>query len=355
MNTNPRRRDQPVDHQDLAELLPAPGRPVLAQDRHRVLREHLMEHITHETAREQSGATNTSPATSSGTSPVTPARPRPRRRLVLVAAPLALAVVVGLGAVAVDSARDGKHGTAAAGVSAGDHLKATQLLDQIALAAAERPAVTVRDDQFIYTKSQGSSDELGWPATPPQDTKGLVTAPVAYQGTVRQEQWDSVDGKRDGLRKSVGLSSTGEPDPSHKDVMTMHGAGYLTFRQLQALPTDPDALLKKLSNDADVTESRRTEIVVENVGAILDDATLLPDLSAALYRAVAELPGVRVVDHVKDAAGREGIGLTFDGAPTGYTWVFDSSSLVYLGTTDAALLEVGVADKKGEAPATSSS
>jgi len=354
MNTNPRRRDQQVDYQDLAELLPAPGRPVLSQDRHRVLREHLMEQIAHETTHEQSGATHTSPTTST-TSPVTPVRRRPGRRLVLVAAPLALAAVVGLGVAAVDSAQDGKRDTAAAGVSADDHQKATQLLAQIALVAADRPAVTVRDDQYIYTKSQGSSEELGWPATSPKDTNGLVTAPVAYKGTVRQEQWDAVDGEREGLRKSVGLSSTGEPDPSATEDMSMHGSGYLTFRQLQALPTDPDALLKKLSGDAGVSESRRTEVVVENVGAILDDATLLPDLSAALYRAVAELPGVRVVDHVKDAAGREGVGLTFDGAPKGYAWVFDSSSLGYLGTTDAALLDVGVADTKGEAPATTSS
>jgi len=328
MNTNPRRSDQPADHQDLAELLPAPGRPVFTQDRHRVLREHLMQQITHEPTRE------------------------PGRRLVLVAVPLALAAVVGLGVVAVDSAQDGKRDTPAAGVTAADHQKAARLLDRIALAAAARPTVPVRDDQYIYTKSQGSSDELGWPATPTKDTKGLLTpAPVAYKGTVRREQWDAVDGKRDGLRKSVGLSSTGEPDPAHKDVMTMNGTGYLTFRQLQSLPTDPDALLKKLSGDAkNVEASRVTEVVVENLGAMIDDATLLPDLSAAIYRAMAKLPGVRVVAHVKDAAGREGVGLTFKGAAKGYAWVFDSSSLVYLGTTDAALMEVGVVDRTGEMP-----
>ncbi|MFJ2558892.1 MULTISPECIES: hypothetical protein [unclassified Streptomyces] len=242
MNTNPLRRDQPVDHHEPAELLPAPGRPVLAQDRHRVLREHLMEHITHEheSTHEQSGATTTPP-------------PSPaRRRLILVAAPLALAAVVGLGVVAVDTAQDGKHGTTAADVTAAAPQKATQLLDRIALAAADRPAVTARDDQYVYTKSQGAAVELG------------------------------VD------------------------------------------------------------------------GAIMDEATLLPDLSAAIYRATAKLPGASVVDHVKDAAGREGVGLTFKGAPKGYAWVFDSSSLVYLGTTDAALLEVGVTDKTGDVPVSSS-
>ncbi|MFI5885195.1 CU044_5270 family protein [Streptomyces sp. NPDC051554] len=342
MNTNPLRRDQPVDHHELAESLPAPGRPVLAQDRHRVLREHLMEHITreHETINEQSATTTTPPPS------------RARRRLVLVAAPLALAAVVGLGVVAVDSAQDGRHGTAAAGVTAADRLKATRLLDRIALAAADRPAVTARDNQYIYTKSQGSAAELGVDFSSPEELaqhKGTFTA-KAYKGAVRQEQWNSVDGRRDGLRKGVALA-----DPSRKMTMDMKGTGYLTFRQLQALPTDPDALLKKFSADAgNVTAARRTEVVVENLGAIIDEATLLPDLSAAIYRATAELPGVSVVDHVKDAAGREGVGLTFKGAPKGYAWVFDSSSLVYLGTTDAALLGVGVADKTGEAPVSSS-
>ena len=334
MNTNPLRRDQPLDHHELAELLPAPGRPVLAQDRHRVLREHLMEHITreHETIHEQSATTTTS-------------RPSPaRRRLVLVAAPLALAAVLGLGVVAVDSAQDGKHGTTAA-----DQQKATRLLDRIALAAADRPVVTARDDQYIYTKSQGSAAELGVDFSSAEELaqhKGTFT-PKPYNGAVRQEQWNSVDGKRDGLRKGVAVA-----DPSRKMTMDMKGTGYLTFHQLQALPTDPDALLKKFSGDAgNVTAARRTEVVVENLGAVIDEATLLPDLSAAIYRAAAKLPGVTVVDHVKDAAGREGVGLTFKGAPKGYAWVFDSSSLVYLGTTDAALLGVGVTDRTGEVPA----
>lgn len=324
-----------TDPQELAELLPAPGRPVLSRDRHRVLREHLMQHITHEhdTVREQSTTTVTAPG-----------RPA-RRRLVLVAAPLALAAAVGLGVVAVDNARDGRSGTAAAD----SHQKAVQLLDRIALAAASRPTVTARDDQFIYTKSQGSAAELGVDFSGTAELaghKGLFT-PTPYDGAVRQEQWDAVDGKAEGLRKGVAVA-----DPTQKMEMDMNGVGYLTFRQLQALPTDPDALLEKFSSDAaNVSAARRTEVVVENLGAVVDEATLLPDLSAAIYRAMAKLPGVSVVDHVKDAAGREGVGLTFKNAPKGYAWVFDSSSLVYRGTTDAALLGVGVTDRAGEVPA----
>ncbi|MGW6731056.1 hypothetical protein [Streptomyces sp. NPDC055013] len=55
-----------------------------------------------------------------------------------------------------------------------------------------------------------------------------------------------------------------------------------------------------------------------------------------------------------DNSSTSTLGLTFEDAPEGSTWVFDSSSLVYLGTTRIALLDIGVADKTGEAPVGSS-
>ncbi|NEA98087.1 CU044_5270 family protein [Streptomyces sp. SID13726] len=347
MNTTPRRRDQPADQHDLAEALPAPAHPVLTRDRHRVLREHLMAHIT----REQPGTTGTMGTTDTAdTTPTTPVRPRPTRRLVLVAASLVLATAVALGAVAVDSAQDGKSASA----TADDRRDATRLLARIALAAADRPPVTVRDDQFIYTKSQGSARELGVDFTDPRELserqeQGPFTVPE-YKGAVRQEEWRSVDGKRDGLRTGVAVA-----DPSLRMTMRMYGVGYLSFRQLQALPTDPDALLRRLYGDTGGVEpSRRAETALENIGAVIDSATLLPELSAALYRAMAQLPGARVVEHAEDAAGRKGVGLAFADSPKGYAWVFDASTLRYLGTTRSALLSVGVTDRTGQEPAPAS-
>ncbi|MFJ8636459.1 CU044_5270 family protein [Streptomyces sp. NPDC093568] len=351
MNTNSRRRGQPDDYQDLADLLPAPGRPVLSQDRHHVLRERLMEQITPETTHQQSAARSAAP-NSPETSPGHPMRRRPGRRLVLVAAPMALVAVVGLGVVVVDRAQDG---TGTTDVSATEHRQAAQLLDRIALVAADRPAVTVGDDQYIYTKSQGSSAIWGGPTTPLRDAKGDIIGLKTYKGDVQSQEWAAVNGKRAGLRRLVALSPEGELDPSKTQDIEMQGAAYLSFRQLQALPTDPDALLKKLEDGSGVEESRLTETVFENVGVLLDQATLLPDLSAALYRAVAKLPGVHVVENAKDGAGRPGIGLTYTSSKSstaganGY-WVFDEKSLAYLGTTKSALLEAGVADRKGEAP-----
>ncbi|MGA6157754.1 CU044_5270 family protein [Stenotrophomonas sp. NPDC087984] len=350
MNTNPRRADQPVDPQELAELLPAPGRPVLRQDRHRVLKEHLMEQISNETiGNETVYELSDTPDTSSAP----PAPRRPRRRLVLIAAPLALATAVVVGAVAVDGLRDGEGGAIGVGGDPGaEHRQAVELLDRIAAAAADRPAAKARDDQFIYTRSQGPSSMWGGPSKLVRDSKGKVTGTKTYEGNVRSEEWLPVSGKRDGLRRLTGLAPDGDPALNETEDIAM-SPGAPTFRQLQALPTDPDALLKKLKSDSGVVKSRLTETVFENVGAILDQATLLPELNAALYRAVAKLPDVRVVENVKDGAGRTGIGLTYARQKKPYTttseyWVFDAKSLAYLGTDTSALQDAAVADEKGK-------
>lgn len=261
--------------------------------------------------------------------------------------------------VAADTAPDGTTPDGTAGVTAADHQRAVRLLDRIALAAAGHPAVTVRDGQYIYTESEGSSDVWGGPTQPLRDSEGQCTRLKTCEGQVRSEEWRPVNGEGGGLRRLAGLTEDGEPDPAWTNDMDMPDVPYLTFRELQALPTDdPDALLRELKGGSGVEESRLTETVFENVGVILDQAILLPDLSAALYRAVARLPGVYAVDDVQDASGRTGASLTYgtgsDQAshePAGGYWVFDPETLPYLGTSESALLDVGVADEKGGASA----
>ncbi|MET8468708.1 CU044_5270 family protein [Streptomyces sp. NPDC004856] len=354
MNGNPRRsgrrapgqdgRDgqSPEEYRELAGLLPAPARPELGQDRHRVLREHMMEHITREATRSAEPDDRATPS-------LTPLPP-PERRFRRLAAPLALVVVVTAGAVVVDQVRDGAGGAGTQQVTVAERREAERLLNRIAGAAGRRPADTVRDDQYIYTRSQGDSSVLGGPDRLVRDREGDIVGAAPYEGPVVSEQWDPVDGKRDGLRRYEALDARDWPEEARTQDMAMSGVPYLTFRELRALPTDPDALLKKLYRDTKGVQSDRTEAVVEYIRVILGQATLLPDLGAALYRATARLPGVRVVRNVEDAAGRKGIGLAFAGSRDHVTWVFDRSSLAYLGTTRTALLEVGVADQKGRAP-----
>lgn len=56
-----------------------------------------------------------------------------------------------------------------------------------------------------------------------------------------------------------------------------------------------------------------------------------------------KIPGVVVVDHAKDAAGREGIALAHVDQQNGYRteWIFDRKTYAYLGSRDLQVKQVG--------------
>jgi hypothetical protein len=119
MKLNPWRRQEPLDHAELARLLPAPGDPVLPPDRQLLLEEHLMREMRQQHtamagsadpadpadpadlagSTDSAGSTGPAgPATSAGPTGSTPPR-RSRRRLTYIAIPGVL-LVLGGGALA---------------------------------------------------------------------------------------------------------------------------------------------------------------------------------------------------------------------------------------------------------------
>ncbi|WP_437114546.1 hypothetical protein [Streptomyces glaucescens] len=91
------------------------------------------------------------------------------------------------------------------------------------------------------------------------------------------------------------------------------------------------------------------------------------ETTAALYRAAALIPGVDVVRHAVDAAGRDGVAVarTHDGERT--EWIFDRSTARLLGertvlvddnawgeagpvVASVAVIDSGIVDKAGQAP-----
>jgi hypothetical protein len=317
----------PEQRQELARLLPSPGDPVLPSDRYDLLKDHLMRELTQEGGR---GAQDTRPTTTTVAPRKTAARPR--RRFALIAVPVAVAATV-VGAVVI--------GTGGARTPTTDR-DAADLLNRIATVAAAKKAVSVRDDQYVYVRTQGSmkiSDD---------DIRIL-----------RESSWTAVDGKRPGLRRITVLVG---PPPRPRDPLSSYAKGTrdmklpadpntTTFRELEALPTDPDELLRKIYADAKGEGAQtRQSAALETIGDMLDDATLLPELDAALYRAAAKIPGVSVVENAEDFTGRSGIGLSFEDRDGREVWVFDKKSLDYLGSDKEALLGTAVADKPGKEP-----
>ncbi|MGC9539916.1 CU044_5270 family protein [Streptomyces sp. UG1] len=302
----------PTEREELARLLPSPGEPLLPSDRRTVLREHLMRELTSSPGNSTNNSTNNST--------------RGRRRFAAVAVPLVTAAAVTATVLLGGS-----------GSRPAPDQEAVDLLNRIAEVAAARPTTPVRDDQYVYVATQGTQD---------MEEYGV--------NTLRREDWQPVDGRRSGLARIKVLAG---PDPFHQsgDMKLGRDPNVTYYRELEALPTDPRKLYRKIWEGTEGEGPTHEAAALEEIGAMLPSATLLPELNAALYRAAARIPGVSVVRDAEDIAGRKGVGLTFeDQDPKDRddqaTWVFDKKSLKFLGTDEEALLGVGIADRIGAAP-----
>ncbi|TXR95943.1 hypothetical protein EAO73_30695 [Streptomyces sp. col6] len=83
------------------------------------------------------------------------------------------------------------------------------------------------------------------------------------------------------------------------------GKGSVTWEGLDDLPTEPDALRRKLAEGSHGADDA-AEQTVQQAGQLLTDAPLSPELRAAIFRVLAKTPGATVKEGAKDAKGRSG-------------------------------------------------
>lgn len=302
----------PVDREEMARLLPSPGDPALPSERLIQLEAHLMREITQE-----------APARGAHPAVEGPSPARPRRRFTAIAVPVGAAAAVIATVLALSTG-----GSQQPSIDP----DAVELLNRIASVAAAKDAPAVRDDQYVYTVTQG-------------------TQQIEDEGrdTFRRSDWQAVDGKRDGLARITVLA--GPSGKGTRDMRLEADPNSTTYRELQALPTDTDRLYERIWAATEGQGPTHEEAALEMIGSMLRSATLLPDVDAALYRAAAKVPGVTVVDNAQDAAGRTGVGLAFGDADERDVWVFGKKDLDYLGSDETALLDVDVVDEIGDTPA----
>jgi hypothetical protein len=152
---------------------------------------------------------------------------------------------------------------------------AAAVLEAAATAAEDQPFVAPRDDQWIYTRNKFAE------AVP----------------RFRQEQWRRADGggfafyREDGKLQVERLHRRGG---RAKPVPLGPLAGY---RQLAALPTDPGDLLKWAYDQTRNIEGAGSTEHAEVYGifeGMISDNILPPDLKAAIFRALKQVPGVTV-------------------------------------------------------------
>lgn len=209
---------------------------------------------------------------------------------------------------------------------------AVRLLGRVALGADTAPARAVRavravrDDQYAYIKVTGHATALDGDtgATEPTDDSG--------------ELWTSVDGSgRTLTRDRGGDRSLSAP----------------TYRYLEALPTEPDALLARIRRESDPQYGPAVDSTVGadqgafvTIGELLRSGSAPPATAAALYRAAALIPGVITVPDAVDATGRRGVAVARAHNGERVEWIFDRRTLRLLGER-TVLMEDGAWGETG--------
>ena len=362
-------RPEQAAREELARLLPVPAERDLPGDRRTLHRETLMRHVT------SAAPAATAPAATADASAVPDryAAPPKRRRTPLLRpallAPVVAAALVGALAVNAHQHAPAGHRTVQAAGAVPDPVIAVlpgstagvaTTLGRIADAASVQPVFTVTANQYVYTRTvsqyAGASQQ-----------KTFDSTWVMYPRTTRETWYSQHPATQDSLYRENGR------DTVLHDEANPVGIDNPTYAWVSALPTDPAALLTAVYADTRDSGTARAEgkdqAAFAAIGSLLDDAVMPPRVEAALYRAVARIPGVVLLKDAVDAVGRHGIGVARVDAVDGERseWIFDRTTLRYLGERDylvhdtvngkagtligiSAVLVRGVADAKGAAP-----
>ncbi|MFZ4301671.1 CU044_5270 family protein [Streptomyces cinereoruber] len=306
---------------ELAELLPPPPVPELTPERNRDLR-----HAVLRSALAADGGAGPSPAR----------RTRPGFRLGWIAAPaVACALVAGVVVLAPGEAPGGSPGRGSVGQPAPS--EAVRLLSHAALAAAAAAAPEVRPGEYVYVKSlvaYAGRDAGGGPA---------VLPPARAR-----EVWLSPDGSRPGLLREAGAADT--PLGSRAPVYELDRPGAVprktslgaeapsvtnpTHAYVAALPTDPEALLRLVreqTRGSGGSGGDADQRAFTAIGTLVAETWAPPEVTAALYRAAALIPGVTVLPSATDAAGREGVAVARTAHGEQTQWIFDRTTSAFLG------------------------
>jgi hypothetical protein len=329
MNADDARRR---DLAELARLLPDPAEHEFPAGRQHALKEHLMSEVR-VAVREPAGTT-------------APHRRRKPAIVVAVAAAAACAIALAL------LPRILPPRTLLPRAVPGASPAAVRLLARIATAAAAQPSPAVRDSQFWYIESWVSY----------QVCEGL---PGSFKCTMEKpherQVWLSVSNLCvTGLLREYGQDTPLASSGSFPHCPARGSVNVPTYRFLQSVPTDPHALLSLIERDMQ-GQLPRPEEAFTAIGDLLHESIAPPQVSAALYRAAALIPGVTVVANATDAIGRDGVAVAFTYQGTRSEWIFSKRTLQYLGerdinvatgstTGEAAVLQRAFVDHPGQLP-----
>ncbi|HEX4089826.1 MAG TPA: CU044_5270 family protein [Trebonia sp.] len=319
---------------DASRLTPAGARDLPA-GRRQILKEHLMTEFR------LASATQAAP-------PPRPGRGRPRRRTALVlatgagvvAAAVAAAVVLVPGHQAAGGHATGGGHTAANGTTS----PGATLLAKIADAAGRQPALQAGDSGFMYIRSEvaytvdtiSGGHETSTMQRPHERQVWLPAANICVPGLLIEGGSRTTLGGSAGSATGLAPSPKSSPEasPPQSTGCGEGSVGDATYRLLQSLPTDPQALLRLIYAQTKGEGPSPDAEAFTTIGDLMRETIVPPGTAAALYRAAALIPGVTVVGHATDAAGRPGVAVAWTVGQDRDEWIFNPATGQFLGERD---------------------
>jgi hypothetical protein len=257
------------------------------------------------------------------------ARRRPRARWAMAAAGLTVAAAAAIAAaytLAPAAGVPGARPAASAGPLAsprpafGPVTTASGVLHNAALAALQLPAGAPMPGQFVYTR--------------------LYVRQAAGAGVM--QTWESADGTRLGLEDAGVNQRAALPacrdgfwvekpvgQPAEESKARCNAAGNAAYQP--AMPTAPAALRSYLHRRFGLAPGDSGGLLTQTE-TMITTGYLTPAQRAALYRLLAQTPGLTVMSHVTNVRGQTGVGVrsgTWKGSV--YTIIFDRRTFAPLG------------------------
>ena len=220
-------------------------------------------------------------------------------------------------------------------------------LHNLARIAARGPSLIPGAGQYLYSDSIGRNASFGGLA----DGRTCVT-----YGVDHRRVWIAADGSgllRDTSGPAIFTSPADRRLCLAKERKSEFSAGTSNLwfadqcfqlgptKDMQALSTDPHVLLRQMRKLDGGPRTAVEDFV--HVGDFLRETDARPALRAALYRAAALIPGVRLLGTVRDHSGRRGLGVAL-------THLGVTNELIFNPRTAALLGE----QSSGRAPGSSS-
>jgi hypothetical protein len=246
--------------------------------------------------------------------------PRLSPRLAATGA-LALAIAIGL-AVAQNlggTGSDGRPRSVVPGLP-GVPVASAEVLERAAAAAERKPFTPPRDDQWIYiadriTWSDGTTETR--PRWRRADGGGIASLDEHGRLQVESVRWPAG-------RKRPQLES---------------------YKGVASLPTDPGALLRWAhAQDVSNGDTSTDGVVYLLLNGILRENVLPPDLEAAIFRAMKQIPGVTL--HTVDVLGRPTLSLGITGDWLHEELLIDPTTYAYRGERSIVTKDATISPEK---------